>query len=111
MTATILSITTFPNIKSKEVGQAFLKYWKEVPAWIKGVGKTPYLRATINDGIRSYALYEVEDSKLAEAQRALIDYHTKMSLDIDGYRYELRPVLSAEEALPIVGLAPPKPRK
>jgi hypothetical protein len=95
---------TYPNNKTKEVVEAFRKSMAEpMPPFLRrvhvlvsfGVGEP---------GQRGYTIYEVDKGKeydgLAELQRRLASHF----FGIEGYKYEIEPVFTAEEAIPLLGL-------
>jgi len=95
---------TYPNNKSKEVVEAFRKSLADpLPSFLKrvhvltafGVGEP---------GIRNYTIYEVDKGKehdaLAEPQRRMASYF----FNIEGFKYQIEPVFTAEEAIPLLGL-------
>ena len=99
----VLVTSTYPHDKAIEVGKAFIKTLETpLPSFVKF---TVYVTST-ELGIKGYVLYEIEDKKLAEGIREVIKrqvaYH-----NIVGYRWNIETLLTAEEALPLVGLAPP----
>jgi hypothetical protein len=95
---------TYPNAKSKEVVEAFRKSLADpLPPFLKrvhvltacGVGEL---------GIRGYTIFEVDKGKeydgLAELQRRMASYF----FNIEGFKYQIEPVFTAEEAIPLLGL-------
>jgi len=94
---------TYPLDKATEVGKAFTKLPPRSP-FIKRVGLYSILSTEL--GVKNYGLYEIEDEKLAEGLREM----TKRLLnykDVVGFGFKIEPLLTPEEALPFLGLAPP----
>ncbi|MFC1919880.1 hypothetical protein ACFLWX_03730 [Chloroflexota bacterium] len=94
---------TYPPNKVGEAVQVFGKSLAEpLPSFLKrlhvltpgGVGEP---------GIRTYSIFEADKGKeyeaFAELSRRMAWYH-----DIEGYRYHIEPLLTAEEAIPLLGL-------
>lgn len=95
---------TYPNNKSKEVVEAFRKSLADpLPSFLKrvhvltacGVGEP---------GIRGYTIFEADKGKeyegLAELQRRMASHF----FNIEGFKYQIEPVFTAEEAIPLLGL-------
>ncbi len=91
---------TYPPNKSKEVGEAFLS------------GKAPKLPGYINqekvfvvldEHVKNYVIYEVEDDKAHEALKAVANRFSGY-FNIDGSRFKIEHLLTTREALPLIGL-------
>ena len=99
----VMVTSTYPHDKAIEVGKAFIKTLETpLPSFVKF---TVYVCST-ELGIKGYVLYEIEDAKLAEGLREVVKRHVTYQ-NIAGYRWKVETLLTAEEALPLVGLAPP----
>ena len=97
---------TYPPAKVGEVVQVFGKSLAEpLPSFLKrlhvltpaGVGEP---------GIRTYTIFEADKGKeydvLAELTRRMAWFY-----NIEGYRYQIEPLFTAEEAIPLLGLQMP----
>ena len=98
---------TYPPTRVNEVVQIFTRGLKEepLPSFLKrlhvfsagGVGEP---------GIRTYSIFEADKGKeyeaLAELTRRMAWFHK-----VEGYRYHIEPLLTAEEAIPLLGLQMP----
>jgi len=92
---------TWPTGSSVEVGKAAVEALaKALPPYIKRLG--PYI-APGGDGIKAYNFYEVEKGHEDEGYKELMKEEVPY-LSIGGYKFTVEPLLSAEEALPLVGL-------
>jgi hypothetical protein len=92
---------TWPTESSVEVGKvAVVALAKALPSYVKRLG--PYV-APGGDGIKAYNLYEVEKGHEDEGYKELMKEEVPY-LNIEGYKFTVEPLLSAEEALPLVGL-------
>ena len=95
--------STYPLDKAIEAGKTFIKGMETpLPSFVK---LTVYLTST-ELGIKGYSLFEIEDGKLAEGIREVIKRQVAFH-KIVGYKWKVETLLTAEEALPLVGLAPP----
>lgn len=95
--------TTYPPSKAKDVVKVFGKSLAEpLPAFLKrlhvltacGVGAP---------GIKSYSIFEATEGKEHDA---LAELHRRMAwfYNIEGWRYQIEPLLAADEAIPLLGL-------
>lgn len=95
---------TWPSKSSAEVGEKAVEYLsKPLPSYMKRIG--PLVTAG-GDGVKAYMIFEVEKGHEEEGVKEIIDGEAPF-LSIEGYKFTVEPVLTAEEALPLVGLAPP----
>lgn len=58
------------------------------------------------DGITNYSVVEMEKGHEEEASRALSQFFVKF-YDIEGYKLNMIPVVKPENALAVLGMAPP----
>lgn len=102
----MMVIVTYPNDKATEMGQAYLKNLANFPKNVKRIGGTPYVTAN-DEGIQTISIFEVKDENLADAMRGITAYYTAYN-EIPGYRWEFHFVMTAMDALPLIGLKPPE---
>jgi hypothetical protein len=94
-------VTRWPLSSSDEVGKVTVDVLsKPLPDYLKMLG--PYVVPTA-EGVKGYRLYEVEDAREWEAYKYLVDQEASYRV-IEGYSAVIEPVLSAAEALSMVGL-------
>jgi hypothetical protein len=105
MCANVIVKTWFPNDKSNEVAQIYIKASGTMPSYIKNLGDAPYARFT-KDGAKSYTICEFPDEKTAEALREIAKYCNRFN-SIVGYRYTVEPVMGVKEALQSIGVKLP----
>jgi len=97
--------STYPLDKATEVAKTYAKVSATPPPpFFKQIGS--YGAADIECGIRGYTLFEFKDEKLAEALRELIKRLVPFG-NIVGYRYKVEILMSAKEAMIMMGLTPP----
>jgi len=93
-----LATATFPPHKATEVGKAFPNTPK-LPDFVK----TLFIFIVPSSDIKSYALYEIPDDKAHEGYIALTKRMTGY-FGIEGYKFTIEPLLTANEALALIGL-------
>ncbi len=94
-------IETWPTKSSVETGKVAVgTLSKALPPYVKRLGLyvTPG-----GDGIKAYNLYEVEKGHEDEGYKELMKEEVPF-FSIEGYKFTVEPLLSVEEALPLVGL-------
>jgi hypothetical protein len=99
----IRQITTFPLKSVVETGKLFVEGLKDdpLPDYVKLLGL--YVEYG-GKGITTYDLYEIEkgheDEGIKALTKDLIKYY-----DVEGYEVISKTVMTAEEALPLLGLS------
>jgi len=92
---------TWPTKSSGEVGKVAVENLaKASPPHVKSLGL--YLTPG-GDGMKAYVLYEIEKGHIDEGFKEVTKRHVPY-FSIEGWRYTIEPLLSVEEALPLVGL-------
>jgi len=92
---------TYPTKSIAEAGKVAVEaYTKAPPPHVKTLGL--YI-APGGDGVKSYALYEIEKGHVDEGYKGLLKVYVPF-FNIEGWKFAVEPVLSVEEALPLVGL-------
>jgi hypothetical protein len=102
---TIMVISTYPPKKGPEVGKIFVQnLGKKLPPFLKRI---EVYNTGCDEGIRVYAIYEIQDDKVADGIREItarmVPFH-----EVEGYRWRSEILLKATESLAMIGLAPPK---
>jgi len=97
----LVSNSTYPLSSAKEIAAAFVKAAAEpLPPYIK---RTHTLTTAGDLGIRVLGIYEVEDDKVSQAIKDLTKYFVQY-YEMEGFSYTLEPMLTAQEAIPLLGL-------
>lgn len=92
---------TYPTKSSVEAGKVAVEaYTKAPPPYVKTTGL--YL-ALGGDGIKSYAIYEIEKGHVDEGYKGLLKVYVPF-FNIEGWKFAVEPLLPVKEALPLVGL-------
>jgi len=98
-------VSTYPPNKGTEVGKAFIQgAAKKVPPFMKRI---EVYNTSCDEGIRAYAIWEIQDEKAADGIRELTNRMVPYT-QIEGYRWRLELLMKVSETLPLLGLAPPK---
>ena len=95
----IVVTLTYPLIQSKKIGALFTsgKLPDASPAKLEKI-------MVVSDGdIKVYAIYEVPNDKVYEGIKTISARYAGY-LEVEDFKYKLEPTLSAEEALPMIGL-------
>ena len=97
----LVSNSTYPLSSAKEVAAAFIKAAATpLPSYIK---RTHTLTTAGDLGIRVLGIYEVDDEKVSQAIKDLTKYFVQY-YDMEGFSYTVEPMLTAQEAIPLLGL-------
>jgi len=90
----------YPAIKSKEVGEAFLSgKAPKLPEYVK----QEKVFIVLDEEVKNYVIYEVEDEKSHEALKAIANRFTGY-FSIEGSKFKIEHLLTTREALPLIGL-------
>ena len=96
-----IALSSFPTESSKELGKRTLEF-PPLPDFIKLIG--PYLTSVVEEGVKSIAIYEFDESKYPEASKLLNERVAKY-IGVPGYTYSLTQWLETQDALALIGLA------
>jgi hypothetical protein len=100
----IMTTVLYPQDKAVKVSETFIKATKKpLPSFVKRL--YVLTRATTLGG-KVHGIYEVDDAKVKEGMMELTKYFAQFS-DIVGFTYEMEPMLTAQEAMPLVGVKMP----
>ena len=98
----LVTTVTYPPEKAVQVAKKFIKATeKPLPPFIK---RLHVLTGTGGQsGLRVVGIYEVEDAKLKEGLMEISKYYVQF-YDIEGFRYDIEPMMPAAEAIPLLGM-------
>ena len=105
MCANLIVIAWIPQNKASKIAEIFLK--NPTIKGVKRVGKCPYCSPT-EHGVRIIDIFDVEDTKVAEAVREITKWEQLYANAIPEFSYSLEPLLTPEEAFVALGMQPPK---
>ncbi len=96
----IVSTSTYPPDKTTVIVEKFKKHAATpLPSYMK---RTHVLTAAAGDsGSKVLAIYEVDDDKVADGIKELVKYLSNY-FDVEGFRYTIEPMLTAQEAIPLL---------
>jgi hypothetical protein len=96
----VITKISFPPSSAKEIGKGFTEL-PALPDYITMIG--PFISSSEGEGVQSIAIYECDNSKLAEAvehvSNRMVPY-----FDVSGFKYSVNTWLEAGEALKMIGL-------
>jgi len=96
----------YPPDKGIEVGKKYLGVMQKFPLESFEKPLVPVGVSPSKDGIKGISITEVEKGKYEETlnlvARRMVEFH-----GIEGFRYEIKTLLTGEEAMPLIGLKMP----
>ncbi|MDY6797104.1 MAG: hypothetical protein SWK76_17760 [Actinomycetota bacterium] len=95
-----MMISTWPMTASPEIARALIEPLTMASENLSRIG---LLLVPGGDGIKAYAIYETVGDE-AESYRELKAGYYNAYKNIDGYKLIIEPLLTAEEALPFLGI-------
>ena len=96
-----MTVQRWPLSVAEQVGKMAVELLRKPPPdYYKRIGPFVILTA---EGVKSYMLYDVKDGREGEAYRYLVDTYA-IYRAVEGYSVVIEPLLTAEEALAILGL-------
>jgi hypothetical protein len=98
----LIGTVTYPPDKAVQMAKKFIKVTeKSLPSFIKRL----YVLSTTagEPGMKVLGIYEVDDAKVTEGIKELTKYYVQY-YDVEGFRYTIEPMLSAAEAIPLLGI-------
>ncbi len=92
---------TYPTKSVAEVGKVGMELLaKAPPPYVKRLGV--YIAAG-GDGMKTYILYEIEKGQVEEGIKELNKRYVAY-FNIEGWKFTVEPLMTVEEALPLIGL-------
>ena len=97
----VMVLMTYPPDKAVQVARKAIEIMANPPP--------PFLKrvqtlstADLESGINAYGIYEVDDAKVKDGVMEIAK--RLQSYDIEGLRYEIRPMLTMEEGISLLGI-------
>jgi len=100
-----MTTVAYPPDKAVKVAKKFIEATaKPLPRFIKRL----YVLTTPGGevGFKVHGIYEVDDAKIKEGIKELVKYYVQFH-DIEGFRYDIETMLTAQEAIPLLGIKMP----
>ena len=96
----LLATINYPTAEANKMANMFVKVTATpLPSFVK---RLHVLTTAKGDaGIKVVGIYEVDDNKIKDAFVELTKYYVQY-YDIPGFKYEIEPMLTAQEAIPLV---------
>jgi len=96
--------SSYPGHRADEMGQMFVgdkvpkvaDFVKRVNIWVSTAGSS-------DREYKIYALYEAPNDKMYEAMKSIAARYAGYRT-VEGFRYQIEPLLTVQEALPMIGL-------
>lgn len=96
----VMVTAKYPLHKAEEMGKAFIGgKIPETADFVKRINI--FVVADFN--IKIYALYEMPDDKLYEGLKSIATRYSGYR-NIEGFKWKMEPLMTAQEALPMIGL-------
>ncbi len=96
----IVTNIAYPPESAQDMAKRFLEA-PQFPEYLTRKG--PYINSTLNDGITTLSVYELDKSKLGEGYEFIGNY-LAIFFGVPGFKYEIKPFLDVEEALKMIGM-------
>ena len=98
-----MATSTFPLESAVDAGKVFVEALSKQLNYVNRVGMWLCYGG---EGIRTWSVYELTKGHEDEGIKELVNYYTAY-YKIEGYKVEIHSVLKPEDALPLIGIAPP----
>ncbi len=95
----ILNIS-YPPESAQDIAKRFLEA-PQVPEFMNRKG--PYINSTLETGILTLSVYELDKSRMGEAYEFLGNYMA-IFFGVAGFKYEFKPFMDVEEGLKMIGM-------
>ena len=101
----IMTTVIYPPDKAVKMAKKFIEATaKPLPPFIKRLHILSNVRVDV--GMKIHGIYEVDDAKIKEGIIELGKYFMQFN-DIEGCKYEIEPMLTVQEAMPLLGIKMP----
>jgi hypothetical protein len=98
----LVTTTIYPPDKAVQVAKKFIKATeKPFPSFMKRLYVLTGPGGAV--GMKVLGIYEVDDAKLKEGIKEINKYYAQF-FDVEGFRYDVEPMLPAAEAIPLLGI-------
>ncbi len=96
----IITQIAYPPTSVQDMAKRFLEA-PQAPEFMSRRG--PFINASKTEGIQSFSLWELDNSRLAEGLKFLGSYMA-IFFEVPGFTYEIRPYFHIDEALAMIGM-------
>jgi hypothetical protein len=98
-----MAASTFPLKSTVDLGKVFIEAVSKQLTYVNRIGMWVCYGG---EGIKAWFVYEITKGHEEEGFKELTNYYTAY-LNVEGFKVDILPVLKPEDALPLIGLAPP----
>lgn len=98
----LVMTSTYPLDKATEVARAYIKSNETPFTYIRRVNTLISTHQEL--GIKALSIFEVDDDKVPDGIKESNKRIAEVFYNIEGYRYQVEPMLTAEEAIPLLPL-------
>ena len=96
----IISQLSYPPESAQVIAQRFLEA-PQLPDYLSRKG--PYINTTLDKGIITLSIFELDKSKLGEGTEAIGNYYATF-FGVPGFKYEITPFFEINEGLKMIGM-------
>ncbi len=96
----IITQIAYPPTSVQDMAKRFLEA-PQAPEFMSRRG--PFITASKTEGIQSFSLWELDNSRLAEGLKFRGSYMA-IFFEVPGFTYEIRPYFHIDEALAMLGM-------
>ncbi len=96
----IVSNISYPPESAQDIAKRFLEA-PQVPDFMTRKG--PYINSSVDKGIHTLSIYEMDKSRMAEAYEFLGNYMA-IFFGVPDFKYEFKPFMDVEEGLKMIGM-------
>ena len=98
----IVLTSTYPLDKANEAARGFIKSTETPFTYLERVRTLITTHQEL--GIKALSIFEVADDKVPDGFKELTKRVAELFYSIEGFRYQIEPMLTAEEAIPLLPL-------
>ena len=98
----IVMTSTYPPDKATEVARAFIKSTEMPFTYLRRVQTLTSNHQEL--GMKVLSIFEVDDDKVPDGVKELTKRLAELFFSIERFRYQIEPMLTAEEAIPLLPL-------
>jgi hypothetical protein len=96
----VMTRSIYPPARAVEMSKRFIKAGTNpFPPFMK---RLYVLTSAVGaEGVEVVSLYDVEDARMPDAYKEFVKYFSQY-FDVEGYRYEFKPMMTAQETIPLI---------
>jgi len=98
----IVLTSTYPLDKATEVARGFIKSTETPFTYLERVRTLTSTHQEL--GMKVLSIFEVDDDKVPDGMKEITKRLAELFYGIEGFKYQIEPMLTAEEAIPLLPL-------